>query len=75
MLVIEKARGLYIGNYPPPPLEEGEYLLKSFVGKNVKRGREKGGNAGQKGRKGKKNEKEKGEWKREKRNKRVTSAK
>ncbi len=70
-----KKPGVFILEITPPPLEEGKYLLKSFVGKIWKGEEKKGENAGQKGRKGKKNEKEKGERKREKGNKRVTSAK
>jgi hypothetical protein len=36
-------RVLYIIKYPRPPWGGGKYQLMSFGGKNMKRGREKGG--------------------------------
>ncbi len=58
-------RGLYIGKYLPPPWGRGKISADVIWGKNMKRGREKGGKCKRK-RKKEERKRKKGERKRKK---------
>ncbi len=52
LIYFHSIAGVYILENTPPPSLGGEYQLMSFGGKNMKRGREKGGKCNRKRKKG-----------------------